>query len=97
MQARIDAAKNEQYELEAELEALNQPDFIDGVARTKFDHAKPGDKVLAIIDEPAASLGIGELAVAAAATSNPIDYRNFPVWQQWVVFFTTETFSLSIR
>jgi cell division protein FtsB len=97
MQARIDEAKNEQYALDAQLEELNQPDYIDGVARTKFDRAKPGDKILVIIDEPAVSAATAELPVAAAATSNPIDYRNFPVWQQWVVFFTTDTFSLAIQ
>jgi cell division protein FtsB len=97
MQARIKEAKSEQYELLEELDNLSQPDYIDRVAREKFDRAKPGDKVLVIVDEPSLSAAAADAAVGNAAPANPIDYRNFPIWQQWVVFFTTDSFTLSIQ
>jgi cell division protein FtsB len=95
MQARIDAAKSEQYELLKERDELNQPDYLDNVARKTFGLARPGDKLLVIVDDPAASSHADEIAVSAAA--NPIDYRNFPIWQQWIVFFTTDSFALSLQ
>jgi cell division protein FtsB len=97
MQARIEEAKTEQYELLEELENLSEPDFIDRVARKKFDWAKPGDKVLVIVNEPDLSAAGAETAVDEDGPSNPIDYRNFPIWQQWVVFFTTDSFTLSMQ
>jgi hypothetical protein len=51
---------------------------------------------LVIVDEPTASSEAGSATIATAA-ANPIDYRNFPVWQQWVVFITTDTFALSLQ
>lgn len=97
VQARIADAKIEQHKLEAELEYLNEPDYIDQVARETFDRAKPGDKVLVIVDQPAAASQAATEAVIAVAAANPIDYRNFPVWQQWVVFFTADSFTISTQ
>jgi cell division protein FtsB len=95
MQARIEAAKNEQFELLDEQESLNEADFLDRVAREKFGYSKPGDTLLLIIDDQSDSPAINEMAVAAP--TNPIDFRNFPVWEQWVVFFTTDAFTLSMQ
>jgi cell division protein FtsB len=95
MQARIDAAKAEQFELLGELDALSDADFLDRVAREKFGLAKPGDKLLVIIDEPSENANIGN-GLVPATTTNPIDFRNFPVWQQWIVFFTTDSFTISL-
>lgn len=97
MQERIAEAKQEQHKLLAELEKLNEPDFIDRVAREKFVWAKPGDTVLVIVNEPAGSSQTSEAAAASTAAANPIDYRSFPVWQQWIVFFTSESFRLSVE
>jgi cell division protein FtsB len=97
MQALIAEARTEQFELLEEREKLNEPDFIDRVAREKFDYARPGDRVLVIIDEPASSTTLGGFSHGAATAGNPIDYRNFPVWQQWVVFFTSDAFTLSLQ
>jgi cell division protein FtsB len=95
MQARIEEAKSEQYELLEELEALSRPDYIDRVARSKFGYAQPGDKVLMMIQEPTSSPLVENVsAVAEAITS--VDLRNLPVWQQWVVFFATEAYSLPV-
>ena len=95
MEARIDEAQAEQAKLQNEYEKLDQPDYIDRVARTYFDRVLPGDKVLVIVNEasPASHDGL----VPTFATTNSIDYRNFPIWQQWVVFFTTDTFALSLQ
>lgn len=95
MQASIDQAKLEQLELQEEYSNLSQPDFLDRAARELFDMALPGDKLLVILDEDEASTSTSDVAVAAI--TNPIDYRSFPVWQQWVVFFTSDSFSLSIQ
>jgi cell division protein FtsB len=96
MQSRIDEAKTEQYQLLEELDQVKQPDYIDRVAREKFNRAMPGDKVLVIIDESEASTSNDTRGSASAAT-NPIDYRNFPIWQQWVVFFTSDHFTLKLQ
>lgn len=95
MQARIDDAKLEQLELQEEYSQLNQPDFLDRAARELFDMALPGDKLLVILDEGEVSTSPAEVAVGT--TANLIDYRNFPIWQQWIVFFTTDSFTLSIQ
>ena len=95
MQARIDDAKTEQYELLAMRDGLNQPEYIDQVAREKFGLAKPGDKVLVILNEPSAA-PVAQQVAAASADVASVDIRTLPIWQQWVVFFTTETLSLSV-
>lgn len=95
LQARIAVAKDEQAKLIDEYEKLDQPDYLDRVARTYFDRVLPGDRVIVIVDE--ASGASKQRQAPTFATSNPIDYRNFPVWQQWVVFFTTDSFALSLK
>jgi cell division protein FtsB len=97
MQARIEGAKNEQYKLLNEREDLNQPDFLDRTAREDFGMVKPGDKLLVIVDEAAESAKVNDVTVAAAAATNLIDYRNSPIWKQWVVFFTTASFTNSLQ
>jgi cell division protein FtsB len=96
MQARIEGAKKEQYKLITERADLNQPDFLDRTAREDFGMVKPGDKLLVIVDESAKSAKVNNATVAAAAT-NPIDYRNSPIWKQWIVFFTTASFTNSLQ
>lgn len=95
MQARIREAKAEQYQLTAELESLSQPDYIDKVAREDFGYAKPGDKVLVVVKEPTPSPLEDKTSGLAGATST-VDLRNLPVWRQWVVFFTTDAFTLAV-
>jgi cell division protein FtsB len=97
MRERIDAAKTEQHKLLAERDSLNQPDYIDRIARVKFDRALPGDKLLVIIDEPATTSSADAATVNTTAIANPVDLRNFPIWRQWVVFFTSEAVTLSIQ
>ena len=97
MQTRISAAKTEQYELLEERDGLTEADYIDRTAREKFDYAKPGDKLLVIIDEPSAAASSSLAPVALVPSTNSVDVRNFPVWRQWMVFFTSETISLSIQ
>ena len=97
MQARIQSAKVEQQELLEQRELLDQPDYLDRVARTKFNYALPGDRVLVIIDEAEEGTAANNAPLTANAASNPIDFRNFPVWQQWVVFFTSDSFVLSLQ
>jgi cell division protein FtsB len=96
-QSQIDAAQAEQFRLLKAREELNEPDYLDKVAREDFGLARPGDKLLVIMDQPAANASAGNVAIAAPAVANPIDYRNFPVWQQWVVFFTTSSFKFSLK
>jgi cell division protein FtsL len=97
MRERIDEAKTEQHKLLAERDSLNQPDYIDRIARVKFDRALPGDKLLVIIDEPAITSSADAATVNTTATANQVDLRNFPIWRQWVVFFTSEAVTLSIQ
>ena len=95
MRSKIDAAKTEQYELTDELQGLTDDDYIDRIAREYFDYAKPGDKLLVIVDDQNRA---SPAAVAVAqAVANPIDVRNFPVWQQWVVFFTSEKITFALQ
>jgi cell division protein FtsB len=96
MQSQIDAAQAEQFRLLKERDGLNEPDYLDKVAREDFGLARPGDKLLVIMDQPA-NASAGNIAIAAPAVVNPIDYRNFPVWQQWIVFFTTSSFKFSLK
>ena len=95
MQARIDEAEHEQDELLVMLGSINEPDYIDRIARELFGLAKPGDKVLTMIKEPATSPNGADVATVTSAIS-AADVRNLPVWQQWVLFFTTGSFTLSI-
>ena len=97
VQARIDAAKTEQLELQEELAYISQPDYINEAARVQFNSVKPGDRVLVIVDKPVAKADAAMESLTAVASANPIDYRNFPVWQQWVVLFTTDSFRLSTQ
>jgi cell division protein FtsB len=97
MRERIDEAKTEQHKLLAERERLNQPDYIDRVARMKFDRALPGDKLLVIIDEPATTSSADAIAVKSSAEANPVDMRTFPIWRQWVVFFTSDAVTISMQ
>jgi cell division protein FtsB len=94
VRARIAEAKDEQYELLEMRDSLNEPDYIDRVARELFGLAKPGDTVLTMIKEQESSPDAADVAISAAAS--PADLRNLPIWQQWVVFFTTEQFALSV-
>ena len=95
LQVRIAEAKNEQYELLATRDSLSEPDYIDRVARELFGLAKPGDTVLTMVKEQAASPDAVAVAGVTAAVSS-VDILNLPIWQQWVVFFTTERFALSV-
>jgi len=97
MQSQIGAAQDEQYRLLKERDELNQPDFLDRVARENFGLARPGDKLLVIMDQPSANSSASDVAISAPGAANPLDYRNFPVWQQWVVFFTTSSFKFSLK
>jgi cell division protein DivIC len=94
VQARIDGAKTEQLELLAQRDKLDQPEYIDWVAREIFGWVKPGDTALMVIKEPVSSRLAEDVSAAATAIS-AVDLRNLPVWQQWVVFFTTESFALA--
>jgi cell division protein FtsB len=95
MQARIAEARNEQFMLQEELAKRNQPDYLDWVARNIFGWVMPGDTLLVIVDE--SQRGTAGALSPAWAAANPIDYRNFPVWQQWVVFFTADAFTISLQ
>jgi len=95
-QVQIDKAQSEHYRLLKERDELSEPDFLDRVAREDFGLARPGDKLLVIMDQPTTNSSASDVAVAAPV-ANPIDYRNFPVWQQWVVFFTTSSFKFSLK
>jgi len=95
-QSQIDKAQSEHYRLLKERDELSEPDFLDRVAREDFGLARPGDKLLVIMDQPTTNSSASDVAVAAPV-ANPIDYRNFPVWQQWVVFFTTSSFKFSLK
>jgi cell division protein FtsB len=95
LQARIDTAKSEQYKLLAEREALSQPDYLDRVARETFDWARPGDRVLMMIKEPALASGSAQLPEVTRVTP-AADLQNLPIWQQWVSFFTSESFAVRI-
>lgn len=97
MEAQIAAAQNEQLQLQAQQERLNEPDFLDDAARTLFDHALPGDRVIVIVDEPTGQDGAESMSVAGEGATNRDVFYNFPIWQQWVVFFTNDSFAVSLR
>ncbi len=97
MQTRIDEAQTEQYALLEERNRLTEVDYLDRVARENFDYAKPGDTLLVIVDESGSSSNKALDLVATAAATNSIDVRNFPIWKQWTVFFTSEKIVFSIQ
>ncbi len=96
LQARIDAAETEQFELEKEREALSEPDYLDRAAREIFDWARPGDKVLMMIKVPASPVPDTAQAPAVTSVITAVDLQSLPVWQQWISFFTTESFVLPV-
>jgi hypothetical protein len=95
LQARIDQAKIEQHQLLAERDELAQADYLDRAARKLFDFARPGDTVLVMVKEPApAPESAGASAIMAEASV--VDLQKLPVWQQWISFFTSDSFALLI-
>ena len=45
LQARVDAALQENAELEYDVEHANDPETIESIARTKLGLVKPGEKI----------------------------------------------------
>jgi cell division protein DivIC len=97
VQARIVEAKTEQEKLLKERKALDQPDFIDRVARRNFGMGRPGDKVVVLIKGPASAPVAENVSAVPSTVVSSLDVGNLPVWRQWVAFFTSETFTLSIE
>ncbi len=95
LQARIDHAKIEQHKLLAERDELAQADYIDRAARKLFDFARPGDTVLVMVKEPALAPENAD-SPAITVVTPAVDLQYLPVWQQWVSFFTSDSFALQI-
>lgn len=94
MQAQAEEARARQMRLEAELAALDDPGFLDRVAREEFDMAKPGDKVVVVLRETPTPL---DTAVQdATLQSATIPGQPQPVWRQWVNFFAAD-FSITLQ
>jgi cell division protein FtsB len=94
-QGRIAEAKVENAILREEQAKLQQPDYLDQLARKLFGYGKPGDQLWTIIDAPEHASSSAESTVAESPV-NPLDFRNYPVWRQWIVFFTAENFTVSM-
>lgn len=88
MQAQVDAAHLRRQQLEAELAALDDPDFLERMARQEFEMARPGDTVLVIVRETPAAPPVSEQASAPTRTTGIS--RTQPVWRQWIDFFATD-------
>ena len=93
---RIAQARVENAFLQDELAKQQQPDALDQAARKLFDRGKPGDKMLVIVDPEPGTTAAG-LAQDELSATNPMDYRSFPIWRQWVYLFTSDTFTLSFE
>jgi cell division protein FtsB len=89
LRAKIVQAQQTGRRLEMELKYVTSPDYIDRVAREEFDLAKPGDRVIVMVDPvtgaPAVTniLGLPAGMAAGRRTTTP---EVVPVWQQWLDF-----------
>jgi cell division protein FtsB len=89
LQLRITEAEQHQQELQAELDYVNGPAYIEDVARNQLDMAKPGDKVIVVVNH-------GAEAAAEAALDEPapegssVDRSGLdqPTWEQWLELIT---------
>lgn len=89
MQAQVEAALERKLQLEAELAALDDPNFLERMARQEFEMARPGDTVLVIVRET--PIAPQPQAATAMAPAPALDGRQSqPVWRQWVDFFATD-------
>jgi hypothetical protein len=95
VQAQIAVEEENNFRLLELLEQSEEPSYLGNMARRIFDFALPGDTVL-MIDGASTTLPEAD-AVGTLAATNSIDFRNFPIWQQWVVFFTTDSFAISLQ
>jgi cell division protein FtsB len=98
LQAKIASAQHQNKALQQELLYVTSPDYVAEAARQDFDYALPGDRVVVVVKEPPDSSTLASGSVAsgiqpadAGQPSAPSDGDVLPVWQQWLVFFTTGT------
>jgi len=85
MQAKIDAEKQEQLVLKAELVYVATDDYVDEVARNELHLVKEGDTVVVVLDStpmvPTPQPEV-ELQPKAEVPSTP-NSSETPIWQQW--------------
>lgn len=89
MRMQVEQAQHRQQRLDAELAALDDPEFLDRVARQEFDMAKPGDQVVVVIKETPSAPQPGA-AVNPLPTNQGATVIGSPVWRQWVDFFAAD-------
>jgi cell division protein FtsL len=95
LQQRIAEAEQHQQELQAELDYVNSPAYIEEVARNELDMAKPGDKVIVVVKHDAeATPDEAAPDVAASGAPAPEEYPvdsgslDEPTWEQWLDLVT---------
>jgi hypothetical protein len=94
VEEKIVVEEEKRFRLIELLEQIEEPSYLGNMARSLFDLALPGDTVLMI---DGASANVLQADATTTLAANPLDFRNFPIWQQWVVFFTTDSFAISLQ
>jgi cell division protein FtsB len=89
---RIAEAEMHQQELQAELDYVNSPAYIEDVARNQLDMARDGDTVIIVLSEDDDSpdlAGFDESMPAVSDAEDPGSPEE-PTWQQWITLLTAE-------
>lgn len=88
---RIAEAERHQQELQAELDYVNSPAYIEDVARNQLDMAREGDRVIIVLAGESApesndSSGSAENETATSISGIPEE----ATWRQWVDLLSGE-------
>jgi cell division protein FtsB len=81
LNAEIAALQDEQKELQAELEYVRKPDYVEKVAREQYKWTKPGEKLMITIFRyrpAAAGVAPSPPATDGSTNSPPTSY-----WSEW--------------
>ena len=90
-QQRIAEAERHQQELQAELDYVTSPAYIEDVARNQLDMAREGDTVIVVVPgdapEEAESATTSDTQNESAINSTELQK---PTWTQWFELLTNE-------
>ncbi len=88
---RIAEAELQQRELQAELDYVNSPAYIEDVARNQLDMAREGDTVLIVLPgNPEADAGDSPDSAGADGAAVHSSARDEPTWRQWISLLSGE-------
>ena len=88
---RIAAAELRQLQLQAELEYVNSPAYLEQVARNDLDMARDGDTVIIVVAGTVTPSGAGSLEDGMTeGTGAPVRLPGEPTWKQWITILAGE-------